>query len=400
MTALGAGSQGRLTGWRAALIWLVAASGIVAIALAQIWNPADWVIVLIIAEVMVSFVLVGSVLVVRLPENPIGWLLWASGAGLGWAAAGVAYGNGSVDACGGCFPATVPIALLANATFAPVLGTVGIFIPLLFPDGRLPSPAWRPLAWFAVASIAMFTAMIAFTPGDISDAIPIENPIGFDGFDGFRGLSGLVGLVTVAMVLLSMVLALVSVIWRFRHAGSVQRQQLRWFGYASLLMVAAVAIGIGLNWDSGWVVMFTGLGLMPLATGVAILRYRLYDLDRLVSRTIAYAVVTGGLVLAYFMINLGLTAVFSSFARGNSVVVAASTLAVAALFTPVRRRVQRTVDRRFDRARYDADRTTAAFSERLRNEVDLATVTADLDGTVRRAMAPTRMSVWLRGASR
>ena len=396
MTAMWAGSQGRLTGWRAALIWLVAASGIVAIALAQIWNPADWVIVLIIAEVMVSFVLVGSVLVVRLPENPIGWLLWASGAGLGWAAAGVAYGNGSVDACGGCFPATVPIALLANATFAPVLGTVGIFIPLLFPDGRLPSPAWRPLAWFAVASIAMFTAMIAFTPGDISDAIPIENPIGFD---GFGGLSGLVGLVTVAMVLLSMVLALVSVIWRFRHAGSVQRQQLRWFGYASLLMVAAVAIGIGLNWDSGWVVMFTGLGLMPLATGVAILRYRLYDLDRLVSRTIAYAAVTALLVLTYASLILLLEGPMGTFTNGDTLTVALSTLAVAALFTPVRRRVQRVVDRRFDRARYDAERTTAAFSDRLRDEVDLATVTADLDGTVRRAMAPASMGVWLRSGS-
>jgi hypothetical protein len=124
--------------------------------------------------------------------------------------------------------------------------------------------------------------------------------------------------------------------------------------------------------------------------------HRLYDLDRLVSRTIAYAVVTGGLIIAYFTINLGLTTVFSSFARGNSVAVAASTLAVAALFTPVRRRVQGTVDRRFDRARYDADRSTAAFSGRLRNEVDLATVTADLEGAARRAMAPATMGVWLR----
>lgn len=392
-----AGSPGRLAGWRAAIIWLVAASGIVAIGLAEILDPVDWLTVLIIAEVVVSFSLVGAVVVVRLPGNPIGWLLWASGAGLGWAVAGVAYGNGSVDTCGGCLPATVPIALLANVSFAPILGVVGIFIPLLLPDGQLPSPRWRPLAWFASASIAMYTAVIAFNPGDISDSIPIENPIGFD---GFGGLSGPVGIVTVAMVLLSMVLALASVIWRFRHAGAVQRQQLRWFGYASLLMVGAVAVGLVSTWDSAWVVIFVGLGLMPLATGVAILRFRLYDLDRLVSRTIAYAVVTGGLILVYLAINLGLTTAFSSLASGNSVVVAASTLVVAALFTPLRRRVQRVVDRHFDRARYDAERTATSFAERLRNEVDLVAVAADLDETVRAAIAPSSVGVWLRAGGR
>ena len=140
--------------------------------------------------------------------------------------------------------------------------------------------------------------------------------------------------------------------------------------------------------------------MIPLATGVAILRYRLYDLDRLVSRTIAYAVVTGGLILMYLAINLGLTTMFSSLATGNSVAVAASTLAAAALFTPLRRRVQRIVDRRFDRARYDAELTASAFSERLRNEVDIQTVAVELDTTVRRAMAPGGVGIWLREARR
>jgi hypothetical protein len=165
-------------------------------------------------------------------------------------------------------------------------------------------------------------------------------------------------------------------------------------------MLVCVIVGVAAPWESAWIVLFSGLGLLPLATGIAILRYRLYDLDRLVSRTIAYAVVTGGLILVYLAINLGLTTVFSSFASGNSAVVAASTLAVAALFTPLRRRVQRVVDRRFDRARYDGERTSAGFSERLRNEVDIQTVSNELDTTVRRSMAPEGVGIWIRAARR
>jgi hypothetical protein len=139
-----------------------------------------------------------------------------------------------------------------------------------------------------------------------------------------------------------------------------------------------------------------GLSSLPVAAGIAILRYRLYDIDRLVSRTIAYAAVTGALGVVFVVANLAFSATFSALASGNSVAVAASTLIVAALFTPVRRRVQRLVDRRFDRARVDAERTTDAFSDRLRDEVDIGTVTADLDGIVRSALSPTSVGLWLR----
>ena len=382
-----------LTGWRAVLVWLVALSGVVAIALGQVFNPADLITLLIIAEVIVSFVVVGAILVIRVPGNPVGWLLWASGAGLAWGAAGVGYTTHSAVVCGGCLPATVPIALAANTGFAPIVGAVAIFLPLLFPDGRLPAPRWRLVAWLAVISISLFTAGIAFTPGDISEGISIPNPIGID---GIGGPDGLIGAAVIVTLLLSIVLSFASVVWQFRHADPVQRQQLRWFGYAVLGMVVAVVIGITVPWDSAWILLFAGLGLLPLATGIAILRHRLYDLDRLVSRTIAYAVVTGGLLLAYLAINLGLTTLFSSLTTGNSVAVAASTLAVAGLFTPLRRRVQRVVDRRFDRARYDAERTTSAFSARLRDQLDLAAVSADLDSIVRAAMAPTGVGVWIR----
>ena len=297
-----------MTGWRAAVVWLVAASGILAIALGQVLNPADWIIVLIIGEVVMSFGLVGAVVVTRLPGNQVGWLLWGSGAALGWSTVGIAYATQSFVACGGCQPATAPIAVVANTAFAPIVGVVGIFVPLLFPDGRLPSARWRPVGWFAVIATALFTAAIAFAPGPISGGV--DNPIGIAAFGG-EGNPG--GIVVLGSLLVAMVLALASVVWRFRHAGVVQRQQLRWFGYAALLMLA----------------------------------------------------------------------------------VAGSTLVAFALFQPLRRRVQRAVDHRFDRARYDGQRTADAFAEHLRSDVDLAWLRASLATTAADAVRPTSSSLWL-----
>ena len=210
-------------------------------------------------------------------------------------------------------------------------------------------------------------------------------------------VDGPIGTAAVALLVVAMVLALCSVTWRFRHAGPLHRQQLRWFGYAVLLMVVAVLVGVAAPWESSWVVMFAGLGLLPLAIGVAMLRYRLYELDRLVSRTIAYAVVTGLLLATYAGLILVLEGPLGTATGGETLPVALSTLAVAALFTPVRRRVQRVVDRRFDRARYDAEGTAAAFSERLRDQIDLPSVAAELEVSVRGSMAPASLVLWLRG---
>src|SRR5204863_10188642 len=174
-----------------------------------------------------------------------------------------------------------------------------------------------------------------------------------------------------------------SVIARYRAAGPIERQQLKWFTFAIVVALGGMAVltvmvlaANGPVDESGLVVLGIAGSCVPIAIGIAILRYRLFEIDRLVSRTIAYALVTGGLVLVFVVLNLGLTTAFSSLTNRNTVAVAASTLVVAALFTPLRRGVQRIVDRRFDRARYDADRTSIAFSERLRNEVDLATLVA------------------------
>jgi hypothetical protein len=384
----------RMTGWRAVAVWLVALSGVLSIIVSQVLNPSGLIVALIIGEVVASFGLVGAVVVTHLPDNLVGWLLWGSGAVLGWATAGIAYATHSAVSCGGCLPATVPIAVIANLSFGPVIGVVGVVMPLLFPDGRLASRRWLGVAWLGMVATVLFTASIAVTPGPMSGGV--ENPIGV----GMPGQIGIIQIGSLVCLCVAVVLALASVVWRFRHTGVVERQQLRWFGYTGLLMIAALVFGIAAPLDEAWVLMFAGLGLMPLAIGVAILRYRLYDLDRLVSRTIAYAVVTGGLILVYLAINLALTTAFSSLASGNAAVVVASTLTVAALFAPLRRRVQGVVDRRFDRARYDARQTAAAFSERLRGQVDLPSLVTDLQSTVAGTLSAARVGVWLRTGGR
>ena len=221
-------------------------------------------------------------------------------------------------------------------------------------------------------------------------------------------LDGLGGAVDVAQqiqfigILLIPVVALASVaslVTRFRRSIGQERQQLKWFTYAAIPEIGVLVAASFVTFPPviALLVAFLIVPLLPLATGVAILRYRLFDLDRIVSRTIAYAVVTGFLVATFAASILLLQGVLAPFTQGETIAVAASTLAVFALFQPVMRRVRRAVDRRFDRARYDAERTAAAFSERLRNEVDMTTVTADLVTTTGGALAPASIGIWLRG---
>ncbi len=204
------------------------------------------------------------------------------------------------------------------------------------------------------------------------------------------------------------VLSLASLVLRFTRATGDARLQIKWFALATL--IAGAAFGVYLAASLAFidpagikvleVAVVVALMSVPTAAGMAILRYRLYDIDRLVSRTISYGVITALLVTVFLVFNLGLQAALSSVTSSNTWAVAGSTLLVAALFTPVRRRVQRTVDRRFDRARYDAERLTVEFGDRLRNEVDLSTLGDELDATVRRAIAPSSVALWLRGGPR
>ena len=192
-------------------------------------------------------------------------------------------------------------------------------------------------------------------------------------------------------------LAGLSVLLRYRRSAGIERQQLKWFMAAVALLLPAAGVAALTGTEAGWLLMLVTVALLPVAIGVAVLRYRLYEIDRIISRTIGWALVTGLLVGAFALLVLGSSAVLEPLTGGNTLAVAGSTLVVALLFTPVRSRVQRTVDRRFDRSRYDGERTLAAFGERLRDEVDLSTIRADVLATVETSVRPSRVGLWLRG---
>ena len=319
---------------------------------------------------------------------------------MAWSIAANTYANYSLDRDGGTLPGTVVVAWLSSVGIIPVLCVTGIFVPLLFPDGHLPAGRWRSVGWLAGIAVGLTAFLNAVAPGPMSNGVAMENPTAIP---GVGPISEGLGIAVVASLILSFVLAVASVVWRYRHGTALERQQTRWFSYAVFATLIAVGVGfsqVGPLADGGWLIVLAGLALMPIAIGVAILRYRLYDLDRLVSRTISYGLLTGALLAAYAALILVLEGPLGAITSGNTVAVALSTLVVAALFQPIRIRIQRIVDRRFDRARFDADRTAAAFSDRLRDETDIVTVAADLDGTVREALKPAALGLWLRGSPR
>jgi hypothetical protein len=386
--------------WAGIIVWAVAVLSVALpplTALASRSDAAPDVGLLSLGLALSSSALVGAFIVNRIPRNAVGWLLLATGIVFGVNLASQIYVGISIADHAGTLPLTSVLAWFAGWSFVVAVVLVGVYVPLLFPDGRLPSTSrrWTAFLVLATASFVLNQLPFMFAIGPLEDEPTLTNPFGI--LDIRADLELLNALNTVA-ILTIFPIAMAAPVIRFRRAAGVERQQLKWFGsvaIATLLMLIPAFLG---PWDLDlfWVLFLIGLTLIPVAIGVAILRYRLYEIDRLVSRTIGYAVITGGLVVVYLAVNLVLSSLSSSMVGGNALVVAASTLAVAALFTPVRRRVQRAVDRRFDRARYDAESTTMAFSARLRDEVDLPTVTTDLRSTVQAAISPTRVDLWLR----
>jgi hypothetical protein len=345
---------------------------------------------------------VGVLLASRRPRHPVGWLLL--GLGLPVALSGVAtgYANYGLMARPGALPAAGWAALYHGVSVLAALAALQ-FVLLLTPTGSLPSPRWRWWAGVAAGSAVVALATSLVLPFDPPyQANP--NPLAIPALAGLlRPLSNL----TWAVTALGLPVAAASLLLRFRRARGVERQQLRWLVLAAALAAAvlaatllALAVGlVGSTGDEvllGWVSAVV-LGLMPLATGAAILRYRLYDLDRIVSRTVAYGLLTVLLGGGYATVVLGLGQLLG---RDSTLVVAGATLAVAAVFRPARRRVQGAVDRRFNRRRYDAARTIQGFSTRLREQVDLDALTAELLVVADQTMQPTRVSIWLRPRGR
>jgi len=263
----------------------------------------------------------------------------------------------------------------------------------LFPTGRSLSPRWRPVTWLAVGLTAAYTGAGALAPSlQLPTGRTVANPIGVAGIDQDRGL---LGAVLSGLVLVVLAAAILSLVVRFRRSRGVERQQLKWFTYAGALVLLA-PLSNALIGNVSYVLVLA----LPVAVGVAVLRYRLYDIDRLINRTVVYGLLTALLGGVYAGVVLVLGQVFGGVGRDPpSWAVAGATLAVAALFQPARRRIQAVVDRRFNRRRYDAAKTIQAFATRLRDQVDLDTLTGELLAVVDLTMQPTQVSVWLRPAA-
>jgi hypothetical protein len=342
----------------------------------------------------VSAATVGALLGSRRPAHPVGWLLL--GLGLLVVANGVVSGyvNYGLLARPGALPGAGYLAGVANGIQVLWLACVS-FVLLLTPTGSLPSPRWRWWARVAVAAPVLLVVLAAVDPQPMLPEHPeVENPLAVP---VPTGLLLAVAAVAALIVLASLVAAAGSLVVRFRRARGVERQQLRWLALAAALAAGLllVAVAAGAMGRDGVVLATIGtcVALLPLATGAAILRYRLYDLDRIISRTLAYGLLTLLLGLAYAGVVLGLGRLLP---QGSSLAVAAATLAVAALFQPARRRIQQTVDRRFNRRRYDAARTIEQFSSRLHQQIDLGTLTAELLAVADRTVEPKMASIWLR----
>jgi hypothetical protein len=351
-------------------------------------STIPWLLAIVVAAT------VGAVLASRLPGHPVGWLLLAVGLSVTGSGVADGYARYGLVAQPGALPAARWVAIYSPATTIVGLALVG-FVLLLTPTGSLPSPRWRWWAWVAAAGPVVFVLALTVGPGLVIP--PYESAVEAVTIPALAGAVLVAIVVGFVVVVGGLVVGAGSLMARFRHARGVERQRLRWLALAAALTgVAAAVVGVGMAMGATAVPLFAAgicLVLLPLATGAAILRYRLYDLDRIISRTLAYGLLTLVLGGGYAVVVLGLGGLIG---QDSSLVVAATTLAVAVAFQPARHRVQAAVDRRFNRRRYDAAQTIAAFGDRLRQQVDLDTISADLLAVVELTMQPTRASLWLR----
>jgi hypothetical protein len=328
----------------------------------------------------------GFVIASRRPENRIGWVFLVAGLGLGLTGFSSGYAVYALVVHHGSLPAGRLFAWLSNWVWV-VQTAMLAFLFLLFPTGRLRSRRWRPAGWFVGGAFTLTAA------GNLVTATRFwAHPFALSGPASPGGLTGLFFLMTSVLISAALLVSVVALVVRFARSSGEERLQLKWCAAAALVLAVVFAGSIWLNSAAVNVAQSLAFVCLYTAIAVAVLKYRLYDIDRIISRTLAYAIVTGLLIGLYAGLVLLATRVLSFH---TPVAVAAATLAAAALFSPLRRRVQQVVDRRFNRARYDADQTIAAFAAQLRDAVDLDAVRADLAGVVHTALQPAHVSVWI-----
>jgi hypothetical protein len=346
--------------------------------------------------VALGYSTVGAIVASRLLESPIGWLFCAIGLIFGLSHFSAEYAAYDLLAPSRSLPAGEAFAWLTSWVWVFGLGLI-VFLDLLFPNGRLPSARWRWFARFTAIVLLPAAILAALSPGLILSSTLI-NPIGIEGLpNASREIE--------AFMYALIVVGVSSMLARLRHAGTIERQQIKWFAYATAVAISGVilkntiypAVGVTWVWWVGLILTAVGVVSSPIAMGVAIFRYRLYEIDTLINRTLVYGSLTATLVALYFVGIVLLQSLFVVLiGEKSTLAVVASTLVIAALFTPFRRRIQSVVDRRFYRRKYDARKTLEAFSTQLRNETDLGALSDDLVGVVRETMQPAHVSLWLR----
>jgi hypothetical protein len=371
-------------------------------------NAGRTVIDLLVSVPFLAYPLVGALVASRRPRNPIGWICLAFG--LLWMLLGLfdyygVYGLAKPD--------TVPFPVVSYALvdwlWLPTVGLLAIYLLLLFPDGRLPSRRWRPLAWLSGAVIVLLGIDSVLAPGPLTELEGVRNPFGLEGAPWLVDAQIVLLLLFVACILASAV----SLILRYRRSGGEIREQIKWIALAGSLVGLLLSTILGLIivtegtrgsgsstplWLQGLLfVMLLSFAGVPVAIGFAVLKYRLYDIDLLINRALVYGSLTAMLAVIYVGSVVGLQATLRALTgQESSLAVVASTLVIAALFNPLRRRVQGFVDRRFYRRKYDAAKTIAAFNSRLREETDLDALCGDLVGVAGASVQPEHVSLWLR----
>src|SRR5829696_878449 len=348
----------------------------------------------------VFFSTVGAIVASRRPENPVGGLLCLYGFAQSIDHFSAQYAIYALLAQPNSLPAGEAMAWVSSWLLPIIIGFSVLFI-LLFPTGRLPSRRWRWLMWLTVAFMLVGVISDAFSPGPVDGLGPVRNPLGIEGFSNvYKSI-----LYTMVATFL-LVAAASSVFVRLRRAKGVEPQQIKWFAYAA----AATVIGLVLAYvipevmdvplwfeRIGYAILLSLIPAIPISIGIAILRYRLYDIDLIINRTLVYGALTAILAALYFGGIVVAQSVFVALTgQQSTLAVVASTLAIAAIYNPLRRRIQSLVDRRFYRRKYDARKTLEAFSAKLRDETDLKALNAELVGVVSETMQPAHVSMWLR----
>ncbi len=355
---------------------------------------------ILFGALLLAFPTVGALVASRRPENPIGWIFCCGGLVNVVQDFALRYADYTLYAQHGVLPGGRYMAWISSWVGSPSLMLLAVLLFLLFPNGRLPSRRWRAVVWMAVGGSAIVALAVALRPGAL-DTHSIANPLGIGGSIG--GVLRVLGSVGGALIVVSLLASVTSLIVRLRGARGDERQQLKWFVYAAALMVCGIAgslvFSTGRASSIAFFMILLGFMSLPICTGIAILRYRLYEIDIIINRTLVYGALTGILALMYLG---GVTATQTLFRvltgqeQQPQLAIVVSTLVIAALFNPLRRSIQSFVDRRFYRNKYDARKTLEAFSTRLRDETDLGRLGDEMVGVVRETIQPAHVGLWLR----